>query len=210
MALSSDRHKMLILIDLLKTENDYVQSLETLIELVIEPMRKQRIVPEDDLGSLFGNIEALIPVHKSFMEKLTARVDFSSETVAAESILGDIFSDFVDSLQTDCDYSSLHLEKVFLQTEELPKRLSLCKAFLDKAFQGTRYHGLNISCFTNRPIGRLCMYPLLFRELLKYIPPMHPDHQVLSAAIAKLQARVEILNEQVRLIRNKNDREILH
>ena len=199
MALSSDRHKMLILIDLLKTENDYVQSLETLIELVIEPMRKQRIVPEDDLGSLFGNIEALIPVHKSFMEKLTARVDFSSETLAAETILGDIFSDFVDSLQTDCDYSLLHWKKACFQTEELPKRLSQCKAFLDKAFQNTRYHGLNISFFTNLPVGRLCKYPLLFRELLKYIPPTHPDHQVLTAAISKLQVTVEMLNEQVRL-----------
>src|SRR3989338_2355259 len=199
MALSFDRHKMLILKELLDTEKDYVEWLETLKELVIEPMRNQRIVPEDDLGSLFGNIEALIPVHKSFLQKLTDRVDFSSETIAAESMLGDIFSDFVDSLQPDCDYSLLHWKKACFQTEELPKRLSQCKAFLDKAFQNTRYHGLNISFFTNRPVSRLCKYPLMFRELLKYIPPMHPDHQVLSAAISKLQVTVEMLNEQVRV-----------
>jgi len=59
-----------------------------------------------------------------------------------------------------------------------------------------------------KPVQRLCKYPLLLRELLKFTPESHPDHAALQAAYIKIEEAVSHVNEAKR--KKENSEKMRH
>jgi len=62
--------------------------------------------------------------------------------------------------------------------------------------------GLELQGFLIKPVQRLCKYPLLLRELIKYTPPHTQAHRDVSAAYEKLSAIVAEVNEGRKVFEN--------
>lgn len=59
-----------------------------------------------------------------------------------------------------------------------------------------RCRGLKLSSFLIKPIQRICKYPLLFRELLKFTnPDEHTRYSLLIDAFHKIEKVTEHINE---------------
>ena len=93
---------------------------------------------------------------------------------------------------------------------EAVKRVELIKRenskfnkFLDDKVHDTECRSLDLNSFLITPIQRICRYPLLLKELLKYTPKDHVDHEGLSNAIKKVEEVVARLNEERRIIENQ-------
>jgi len=75
-------------------------------------------------------------------------------------------------------------------------------AFLQKAFRRKECRKLDMESFLILPLQRLCKYPLLLKEVLKFTPESHPDHQAMTEAYDKIKKIVDIVNERVRKVEN--------
>jgi hypothetical protein len=75
--------------------------------------------------------------------------------------------------------------------------------FLDEKVNDPECRSLDLNSFLITPIQRICRYPLLLKELLKYTPKDHVDHAGLSNAIKKVEEVVARLNEERRIIENQ-------
>lgn len=53
-----------------------------------------------------------------------------------------------------------------------------------------------------KPIQRICKYPLLLNELLKYTPKSHEEYENLTLALDKVEQVVTYINERKRLEEN--------
>ena len=60
--------------------------------------------------------------------------------------------------------------------------------------------GLNLESFLIKPVQRICKYPLLIRELIKYTSPTHKDHPSLGQAMEKIENLVALVNESTKAL----------
>ena len=58
--------------------------------------------------------------------------------------------------------------------------------------------GLNLSSFLIKPVQRICKYPLIIREVLKYTEESNPDFDYLKRAMEKLEGVLSVVNEGAR------------
>lgn len=64
------------------------------------------------------------------------------------------------------------------------------------------WRGLNANAMLVRPVGRICKYPLLIRELLKCTTDDHPDQIPLQKSLSLLSEFVSKINEQQKRMEN--------
>lgn len=62
-----DRERMKLINELILSEREYVQDLEAINSLFLQPLRKRRIVPENDVGQLFSTLPAIISLNKALL-----------------------------------------------------------------------------------------------------------------------------------------------
>eukprot|EP01098_Paradermamoeba_levis_P004230 TRINITY_DN1825_c0_g1_i1.p1 TRINITY_DN1825_c0_g1~~TRINITY_DN1825_c0_g1_i1.p1 ORF type:complete len:276 (-),score=102.26 TRINITY_DN1825_c0_g1_i1:9-836(-) len=62
-----------VLRELTETENNYVRDLETLIKKFIEPLKEEKILSNDKIQSLFGNVEQIYQVNSGILQDLVAK-----------------------------------------------------------------------------------------------------------------------------------------
>jgi hypothetical protein len=85
-----------------------------------------------------------------------------------------------------------------LRTEE-PRVTQLLKAGQMKP----ESRSLDLSSFLLQPMQRVTRYPLLFRQILHYTPPEHPDHADVVAALAGSQQVADAVNAAARGAENR-------
>ena len=57
-----------------------------------------------------------------------------------------------------------------------------------------------VDAYLFKPVQRICKYPLLFKELLKYTPPDHPDHAATEQMLVSMKAVCSVVNETKRRV----------
>ena len=67
--------------------------------------------------------------------------------------------------------------------------------FTDEMMKDPDLAGLSLLSYVIKPVQRLCKYPLLLRELLKFTKEDHPDYEPITSAFEKTQMLVDEVNE---------------
>jgi hypothetical protein len=70
--------------------------------------------------------------------------------------------------------------------------------FLDACAKSPECRNLNLANFLLKPVQRICKYPLLLREVIKYTEEGHVDSENLVKALFKIETVVTIVNEGAR------------
>ena len=72
---------------------------------------------------------------------------------------------------------------------------NLAKFLLERERSSPETRGLNLNHFLLTPIQRICRYPLLVRQILRYTGLDHPDYPNLYKALMKIEAIVSVVND---------------
>uniref|UniRef100_A0A7S4M713 DH domain-containing protein n=1 Tax=Vannella robusta TaxID=1487602 RepID=A0A7S4M713_9EUKA len=187
------RHKCLE--EIYQTEKDYIDDLETLINVFIFPMRAMAILDDKSLYNVFSNVEVLINCNKEMLTQLENTIQ---TTNAGDDVtIGDVFTqlaDYFKMYKVFCANQQTSLTTVELLIKKHPqfkKKLEVCHT-------DARCRGLFLQSFLIKPIQRVCKYPLLLRELIRYTPEDHPDWEPLQSAFSKINSVVADINEAQR------------
>mmetsp|Transcript_124780 Transcript_124780/g.186397 ORF Transcript_124780/g.186397 Transcript_124780/m.186397 type:complete len:518 (-) Transcript_124780:63-1616(-) len=187
------RHKCLE--EIYQTEKDYIDDLETLINVFIFPLRAMAILDDKSLYNVFSNVEVLINCNKEMLTQLEGTIQTTN--VGDDVTIGSVFTalaDYFKMYKVFCANQQTSLTTV----EFLIKKHPQFKKKLDVCHTDARCRGLFLQSFLIKPIQRVCKYPLLLRELIRYTPEDHPDWDPLQSAFSKINSVVADINEAQR------------
>ncbi|KAJ3020230.1 Rho guanine nucleotide exchange factor 4 [Thoreauomyces humboldtii] len=178
--------------EMILTERDYVQDLETIINIYMNPLKGTKLLPAKDMSIIFSNVEQLHGVNKQLRTWFDERL---AENPIVQTI-GDIFIRVSDFLKMYTMYCRNH--PFALMRLQAVRQSKAVTKFLDQCAASPEAKNLNLANFLIKPVQRICKYPLLIREAMKSTDPTHPDFLNLQSALLKIETVVTIVNEGAR------------
>lgn len=188
-----ERQRQEVLFELVTTEAGYVADLNTIVQVFLEPLRARQLLTKEEIGKVFSNIEAIVPNNTNFLKELQRR----HESLVIKEV-GDLLLETADLLKLYAIYCS-NQPIVPGLVEEYKKREEFSN-FLNETPVLAALRGLTFESFLIKPLQRVCKYPLLLKELLRYTPENHPDFPALNEAILKIKGIVDQINERTRQV----------
>lgn len=183
---------------LLDTEQSYVESLRTLMQGYMQPLKQ----PENSLlcdpslvDEIFDQIPELLEHHEQFLEQVRHCV----QTWHAQQKVGDLL---IQSFSKDVlvNIYSAYIDN-FLNAKDAVRVAKEAKpAFLKFLEQSMRENKEKqaLSDLMIKPVQRIPRYELLVKDLLKHTPEDHPDHPLLLDAQRNIKQVAERINKGVR------------
>lgn len=189
--------------EIVTTEETYVNDLEILIRLYLEPLstrknkKKKPIITKEQVKGLFSNIESILNLNRVLLADLQKQIELPPE----EQRIGASFNLLAKCLLLYTDYCSNQKNADELYTK-LKSSNDQFIALLNENQAKPESRRLDLNAFLIKPVQRACKYPLLLRELLKETPESHPDYNDLKIAFEAMQESCLKLNERKRDVEN--------
>ncbi|KAG8262866.1 Rho guanine nucleotide exchange factor 4 [Homalodisca vitripennis] len=192
--LSNDQVRSRVVRELVNTERDFVKVLRDVKEGYLTECRKRSdMFSDDQIGSIFGNLEQLLLFQEEFLEDLERHVDSEAPH---RSCLGDTFLRHQAGFRMYSEYCNSH-PMAIATLQELYQHNSYSKFFeACRLMRGLIEIPLDGYLLT--PVQRICKYPLQLAELLKYTKTDHPDHAKITEALDAMRAVAVLINERKR------------
>lgn len=191
---SSSNKKTCKLLELVQTEENYVNALSTIMrihECTVDPSQVGgALLSEGEARIIFGNVKAIYEVHVTILAELVKCAENWSD---ADTLIGPIFSEraqeLLDSYSPFLRYYDVS-NKILTDCEKENPRfhayLQLCKNECGRQ---------NLKDLLIRPVQRLGSTTLLLKDLLSTTPPSHPDYLKLGEALWNIEKVMNSLND---------------
>eukprot|EP01125_Pyxidicula_operculata_P000176 TRINITY_DN1026_c0_g1_i1.p1 TRINITY_DN1026_c0_g1~~TRINITY_DN1026_c0_g1_i1.p1 ORF type:complete len:992 (+),score=183.22 TRINITY_DN1026_c0_g1_i1:122-3097(+) len=193
-----------IIHELIQTEQTYLKSLYTLNYVYRQPMKKvtkELYLTEDQLNTIFGNLDAITKVNQKFLESLITKFKDWTPTDSISPIIKTSLPEF----KSYFDYSINFKESTTL-CDDLKKNSIEFKSFCDAIAEDPVSGGLDIYSYLIMPIQRLPRYVLLITEIIKNTPEDHPDYAELQSVLSEMKALTDEFNNAPKLHEQKVQR----
>ncbi|XP_029457988.1 rho guanine nucleotide exchange factor 17 isoform X2 [Rhinatrema bivittatum] len=184
-----------VFLTLLDTEQSYVESLRTLMQGYMKPLKQ----PENSslcdpslVDEIFEQIPELLEHHEQFLEEVHQCVQTWHEAQKvggllvksfSKEILVDIYSAYIDNFLNARD-------AVRIAKEARPAFLK----FLEQCMRENKEKQA-LSDLMIKPVQRIPRYELIVKDLLKHTPEEHPDHPFLMDAQRNIKQLAQRINK---------------
>ncbi|XP_018410327.1 PREDICTED: rho guanine nucleotide exchange factor 4 isoform X1 [Nanorana parkeri] len=195
---NKDQMRTNVINEILNTEKDYIKHLKDICEGYIKQCRKRAdMFTEEQLWTIFGNIEDIYKFQKKFLKTLEKRINKESPHL---SEIGSCFLQYQTDFQIYSEYCNNHPNAC----TELSK---LCKVkkygyFFETCRLVQKMIDISLDGFLLTPVQKICKYPLQLAELLKYTNPQHRDFADVEAALNAMKNVAKLINERKRRLEN--------
>ncbi|KAF4101107.1 hypothetical protein G5714_017539 [Onychostoma macrolepis] len=186
------RHVIMTLLD---TEQSYVESLRTLIQGYMKPLKHPENSPLCDpslVDEMFYQIPEILEHHEQFLEQVLDCVNqwHDRQTIGhvliqsfSKEILANIYSAYIDNFMNAKD-------AVRIAKEAKPAFLKFLEQSMRENKEKQALGDLMI-----KPVQRIPRYELLVKDLLKHTPEDHPDYLFLLDAQKNIKRLAERINK---------------
>ncbi|XP_015244804.1 PREDICTED: rho guanine nucleotide exchange factor 17 [Cyprinodon variegatus] len=186
------RHVMMTLLD---TEQSYVESLRTLIQGYMRPLKQpdgNSIVDPLLVDEMFYQIPEILEHHEQFLEQVAGCVSqwHDRQTVGhllihsfSKDALADMYSAYIDN---------------FLNAKDAVRIAKEAKPAFHKFLEQNMRENKEKQALGDlmiKPVQRIPRYELLVKDLLKHTPEDHPDHPLLLDAQRDIKRLAEKINK---------------
>ncbi|XP_073097709.1 rho guanine nucleotide exchange factor 4 isoform X2 [Manis javanica] len=184
--------------EILSTERDYIKHLSDICEGYIRQCRKRAdMFSEEQLRTIFGNIEDIYRCQKAFVQALEQRFNRARPHL---SELGACFLEHQAGFQIYSEYCNNH-PSACVELSRLTK-LSKYVYFFEACRLLQKMIDISLDGFLLTPVQKICKYPLQLAELLKYTHPQHRDFKDVEAALHAMKNVAQLINERKRRLEN--------
>ncbi|KAK5582398.1 hypothetical protein RB653_003981 [Dictyostelium firmibasis] len=189
------RFRIKIINELIETERDYVRDLNIVVEVFLNPIREKQLLSAKDVNALFSNIEILYSINMNVLKELEKERDPLCENIS----VGQTFLDMSHYLKMYTTYCSNQQNALKILEEEKLKNQPF-REYLEFCMNDSVCRGLPLNSFIIKPVQRICKYPLLIKETIKFTPDDHPDKPALEEVDKKISDIVQSINEAKRTL----------
>lgn len=177
-----------VVAELLDTERKYVAHLEILQNFQGEVISRE-VVPVDTAHIVFANLNALIDFQRRFLISLEATCALPPR----QQRIGLVFVQNEQPFSVYEPFCANYARASDLVIEETP-RLRKLEHLVEPTYE--------LPSLLIRPIQRICKYPLLLRELLKYSDRSDPFYGELERGMEAIKRVTDRVNETRRVQEN--------
>jgi len=178
--------------EILSTEETFVHVVTSIVELFLEPMRRDGMLDEAALRAIFSNIEIIAGINRTLLEDLRER----HGAWHPNQCVGDIFLGITDFLKVYIDYVK-NYEDAIAALEQARKADPALGKFLREQMKRVKgYERDELVSLLITPVQRIPRYNLLLRDLLQHTWQGHPDRAPLAAAMEKVRATAKVVNDK--------------
>ncbi|KAK7206137.1 hypothetical protein BZA70DRAFT_294438 [Myxozyma melibiosi] len=182
-------HRSKVVQELLQTERRYVQDLERL-HVYMKQLQHEEIVSADTIHFLFPNLNALV----DFQRKFLVGVETNARMPQSQQRFGALFLSAELAFAVYETYASQQKRASDLAIHEAPK-LAKLSHLIEPSYE--------LPSILIKPIQRICKYPLLLKELLKYSPESDDGYAELLDGFHAMKRVTDRVNEKQRQTENK-------
>ncbi|XP_045917935.1 uncharacterized protein arhgef4 isoform X1 [Micropterus dolomieu] len=184
--------------EIMSTERDYIKHLKDICEGYIKQCRKRTdMFTEDQLRTIFGNIEDIYRFQKKFLKGLEKK--FNKEQPHLSEI-GCCFLEHQTDFQIYSEYCNNH-PNACIQLSKVMK-VNKYVFFFEACRLLQKMIDISLDGFLLTPVQKICKYPLQLAELLKYTNPQHRDYKDVEAALNAMKNVARLINERKRRLEN--------
>lgn len=175
--IDSIRGRNQVFIELLQTERKYINSLTTLINTFVQPVRQSDIIAPNECAFIFSNIESIREEHIKLCSQLeNARVNWP-----LLKNIGEIFLHIKSLLNAyDCYVSNFKtgMNEVRRLTEENPRFKQFC--------ENASFDDMDLTTGLSLPVNRVSQYEFFLSNLADQLPEGTPEREDCTKAFAVL------------------------
>jgi len=190
--------RLSVVYELFSTEADYVRDLGVIINCLMENISKSQLLSEEEFNGLFSNVKDLIVANQEFNNNLIALKE--ADPVVPE--IGNEFLKIAEKLKVYKEYCSNYPLALSL-LRELTQKPDVKNLLTKLATDNQECRGLNLEAFLIKPVQRICKYPLMIRELIKYTSKDSKDYPVLENALNVIENVIAYVNEGTKKLEEK-------
>lgn len=173
------RQRVNILDEILKTETAFCSSLAIACDLFLAPIRTQNALTENEISSVFGNIEQILGFSRELQAALAARL----KTITAFSCIGDVFVQFVPYMKVFNEYCKNYDRCAAFLKESAKNPVSAFNNICNDVSSTPTVGNQSLSSYLIMPVQRLPRYRLLLVDLLDKTWSAHADFDALERAL---------------------------
>ncbi|XP_078419710.1 uncharacterized protein arhgef4 isoform X1 [Cetorhinus maximus] len=193
-----DQMRTNVISEIMSTENDYIKHLKDICEGYVKQCRKRTdMFTEEQLRTIFGNIEDIYKFQKKFLKGLEKKFNKDQPHL---SEIGSCFLEYQTDFQIYSEYCNNHPNAY----AELSKLMKINKYvyFFEACRLLQKMIDISLDGFLLTPVQKICKYPLQLAELLKYTNPEHRDYNDVEAALNAMKNVAKLINERKRRLEN--------
>ncbi|KAG7479652.1 rho guanine nucleotide exchange factor 17 [Solea senegalensis] len=186
------KHVMMTLLD---TEQSYVESLRTLIQGYLRPLKQPDSVSIVDpllVDEMFYQIPEILEHHEHFLEQVASCVSQWHDRQTVGHLLIQSFS-----RETVANMYSAYIDN-FLNAKDAVRIAKEAKPAFHKFLEQNMRENKEKQALGDlmiKPVQRIPRYELLVKDLLKHTAEDHPDHQFLLDAQRDIKRLAEKINK---------------
>ncbi|ORX47255.1 hypothetical protein BCR36DRAFT_371740 [Piromyces finnis] len=217
-----------IISEILSTERTYVKELSILINIYIEPLKKNRLLEQEEFNSIFANIEDIYNFHsKSFLPPLEAVCNKDDAKISkffldisrsfenfyskyyyafngANTLLSLVQANNNHNVRIPNLSSSASILNLPLFERSSKKRLKKFRAFLKNCVSRPDHTQLSLQGYLILPVQRLPRYLLLIEQLVKYSKDDPVEKEENEKAAELMKKVVESCNSYMKQCEEKH------
>ncbi|XP_070609086.1 rho guanine nucleotide exchange factor 4 isoform X1 [Erythrolamprus reginae] len=195
---TKDQMRTNVINEILSTERDYIKHLKDICEGYIKQCRKRAdMFTEDQLKTIFGNIEDIYKCQKKFVKALEKKFNKDCPHL---SEIGSCFLEYQNEFQIYSEYCNNH-PNACMELSQLTK-VNKYVYFFEACRLLQKMIDISLDGFLLTPVQKICKYPLQLAELLKYTNPQHRDFKDVEAALNAMKNVARLINERKRRLEN--------
>ncbi|XP_065670690.1 rho guanine nucleotide exchange factor 3 isoform X5 [Hydra vulgaris] len=167
-------------------EIDLVEDLKLLQEAYFNPVSKLKLLENNDLMSIFGSIQALIPLHEDLLRRIN---EVKNEDGSIYGI-GVVLMEWIPTLQPYISYCANQLQTKETLLDKIRENKQFAD-FLQRCQESPFSRKLDLWSFLDSPRSKLVKYPLLFSNIHRYTPKDDPDRAILYRSIKQIEGIIK-------------------
>ncbi|XP_020140564.1 rho guanine nucleotide exchange factor 11 isoform X2 [Microcebus murinus] len=191
--------------ELFVTEASHLRTLRVLDLIFYQRMKKENLMPREELARLFPNLPELIEIHNSWceaMKKLREEGPIIKEI--SDLMLARFDGPAREELQQVaaqfCSYQSIALE--LIKTKQ--RKESRFQLFMQEAESHPQCRRLQLRDLIISEMQRLTKYPLLLENIIKHTEGGTSEHEKLCRARDQCREILKYVNEAVKQTENRH------
>ncbi|PNJ56839.1 ARHGEF11 isoform 3 [Pongo abelii] len=191
--------------ELFVTEASHLRTLRVLDLIFYQRMKKENLMPREELARLFPNLPELIEIHNSWceaMKKLREEGPIIKEI--SDLMLARFDGPAREELQQVaaqfCSYQSIALE--LIKTKQ--RKESRFQLFMQEAESHPQCRRLQLRDLIISEMQRLTKYPLLLESIIKHTEGGTSEHEKLCRARDQCREILKYVNEAVKQTENRH------
>ncbi|XP_076311038.1 rho guanine nucleotide exchange factor 7-like isoform X2 [Tachypleus tridentatus] len=170
------RYREVVFKDIVDSETNHVQELQTLMKQFLQPLQTSDILNEKEFATLLGNLDEIVDCHETLLDELESLKEKNTK----DQKIGGVFM-----------HSAAHLKVVHLKyCANHPKAVTVIEKHKDELYRFMEEHSssvpgiLPLTSGLSQPFRRLEKYPALLQELQRHTEESHVDRGDAQRAIS--------------------------